>query len=39
MNSFKFIKTDKNFDIIFMDPPYNYKRYHDLKDLIIEEKY
>ena len=21
-----------------MDPPYNYKRYHDLKDLIIERK-
>lgn len=38
-DSFKFIeKTDKNFDIIFMDPPYNYKRYHDLKDLIIERK-
>ena len=38
-DSFKFIeKTDENFDIIFMDPPYNYKRYHDLKDLIIERK-
>ena len=21
-----------------MDPPYNYKRYHDLKDLILERK-
>ena len=38
-DSYKFIeKTDENFDIIFMDPPYNYKRYHDLKDLIIKRK-
>ena len=38
-DSFKFIeKTDENFDIIFMDPPYNYKKYHDLKDLILERK-
>ena len=31
-------KNNKKFDIIFLDPPYNYKRYYEIKDLILEKK-
>ncbi|MBL6874282.1 MAG: RsmD family RNA methyltransferase [Flavobacteriales bacterium] len=35
----KFINnTNEKFDIIFMDPPYNYEQYHALRELIIEKK-
>jgi len=38
-DSFKFVsQTDENFDIIFVDPPYNYNNYHKIKDIIIERK-
>ncbi len=30
--------TNDKFDIIFMDPPYNYEKYHVLRKLIIEKK-
>jgi len=30
--------TNEKFDIIFMDPPYNYEQYHALRELIIEKK-
>ena len=34
-----FINTiNEKFDIIFMDPPYNYEQYHALRELIIEKK-
>ena len=34
-----FINTiNEKFDIIFMDPPYNYEQYHTLRELIIEKK-
>ena len=36
---FNFIlNTDDKFDIIFLDPPYDYKRYYEIKDLIIEKE-
>ena len=35
----KFIyNTNEKFDIIFMDPPYNYEQYHALRELIIVKK-
>jgi len=38
-DSFKFVsQTDENFDLIFIDPPYNYNNYHKIKDIIIERK-
>jgi len=37
-DSIKFIKkTQDKFDIIFVDPPYNYSKYQELKDLIIQD--
>ncbi|MFL2574609.1 MAG: RsmD family RNA methyltransferase [Flavobacteriales bacterium] len=30
--------TNEKFDIIFMDPPYNYEQYHALRELIIVKK-
>ena len=29
--------TNKKFDIVFMDPPYDYAEYHKLRKLIIEK--
>lgn len=35
----KFLKgTDKNFDVIFADPPYNYNYYYELKDIIFKRE-
>ena len=31
------INTNEKFDIVFMDPPYNYSGYHKLRELIIEK--
>ena len=36
---FKYVlNTSDKFDIIFLDPPYNYNKYHEIKDLILEKK-
>ena len=32
------LNTSDKFDIIFLDPPYNYNKYHEIKDLILEKK-
>ena len=31
-------KCNKQFDFIFADPPYNYKKYEELKTIIIKQK-
>jgi 16S rRNA (guanine966-N2)-methyltransferase len=39
IDMFKFIKhSDQIFDIVFADPPYDYKHYKDLIDLVLERK-
>ena len=36
---FKFIKKNKNnYDVIFLDPPYDYDKYYEIKDLILENE-
>jgi len=39
MDSIKFIMTTKDkYDIIFADPPFNYKEYHKLSKEILSSK-
>ena len=36
---YKYLKRiDTKFDIVFLDPPYDYERYYEIKDLIIEKE-
>ena len=32
------LNNEEEFDIIFLDPPFNYNKYHKIKDLILEKK-